>query len=88
MIGTRRFNVDRIPTRAWAFPIGFLAGIISLLLDVDHLLLLWWKNLPVTFVNLTTQAGRPLHIPALLVVSAFYIYCVSRIDRLLENLKE
>ena len=46
---------------------GFIGGLASVALDLDHILGLWLKGLPITWENLATQAGRPLHIPALVV---------------------
>ena len=46
---------------------GLGGGIASNALDLDHPLALILKGLPITWENLATRAGRPLHIPAALV---------------------
>jgi len=47
--------------------------------DLDHPLALLWKGIPLTWENLCTQAGRPLHVP-LLVCSGL---CVGVLGALL-----
>ena len=43
---------------------GLGGGILSCTLDaIDHPLALLLKGLPITWENLATRAGRPLHIP-------------------------
>ena len=46
---------------------GLGGGIASCLLDVDHVLALILKGLPITWHNLARCAGRPLHVPATVV---------------------
>ena len=50
---------------------GLVSGGASVVLDLDHLAALWWKGLPITWENLARHAGRPLHVPALVVSGAF-----------------
>ena len=50
-----------------AFLIFCICGISGVLLDLDHVLALWYRGLPITWENLVFNAGRPLHIPAMLV---------------------
>jgi hypothetical protein len=52
-----------------------VCGIASIFLDLDHVLGLVLKGLPITMPNLTTQAGRPLHLPAVLASGA--VFCIS-----------
>lgn len=49
------------------FLVFSLSGLASLLLDLDHVLVLMAKGLPITFYNLAREAGRPLHWPIFLV---------------------
>lgn len=56
------------PGRGKAFlRFGLVCGGCSVALDLDHVLALWWKGLPITWENLARHAGRPLHLPAAVV---------------------
>ena len=57
-----------------AFCAFCLLGLVGVVVDVDHVLVLFWKGLPITWENLLTNSGRPLHIP-LLVVSGVVCVC-------------
>lgn len=50
-------------------------GAFGVLYDLDHILVLWARGLPITLDNLMYKAGRPLHIPILLVCSAACFVC-------------
>lgn len=43
------------------------SSVFGWLVDLDHVLVLVQKGLPITTVNLLTQAGRPAHWPAFFV---------------------
>jgi len=61
--------------------IFLIAGISSVMLDLDHFIILDLKNLPFTLFNLNTMAGRPLHIPILIILFAVFLiefYKVSK----------
>jgi len=63
------------------FNIFIIAGISSVLLDLDHFIILDLKNLPFTLFNLNTMAGRPLHMPILISLFAIFLiefYKVSK----------
>ena len=57
----------RTKRRATPFCIFCLCGLGSVLLDLDHIAALVLAGLPITWENLARHAGRPLHLPALLV---------------------
>ena len=57
-------------------------GLISVLLDVDHVPVLLSKTLPITIQNLIYRAGRPLHYPFLILTGAFCIYSLAHLYRL------
>lgn len=63
---TRR--IDALCLIGCVFGLG--GGIAGVALDLDHFLVLWWMGLPITWENLARYAGRPLHIPALVVSGA------------------
>ena len=53
-------------------------GSVGVLIDIDHVLVLIYKGVEINMVNLTTQAGRPLHWLAVYVSGAiFLIYCAQ-----------
>lgn len=52
----------------YAFLVFCVSGLCSLALDVDHILVLLYKGLPITIENLCTRSGRPLHWPSVLVL--------------------
>lgn len=49
------------------FLLGGIFGVFSVSLDLDHVLVLLVKKVPITFFNLSTQAGRPFHIPIVIL---------------------
>ena len=57
-------------------------GIISLLLDIDHVPVLLSKALPITVQNLIYRAGRPLHYPVLILTGIILIYSLAHLYRL------
>lgn len=57
--------------RVTALLVFCICGCAGVLLDLDHILVLWIRGLPITLPNLADEAGRPLHIPAMLVMGAF-----------------
>jgi hypothetical protein len=62
-----------------------ICGIASVLLDLDHIVVLVQKGLPITIENLATRAGRPFHIPVLVVLGALCGYRGARLHRLLHG---
>lgn len=60
-----------------------VCGACSNGLDVDHPVGLVWKGLPLTWENLCTRAGRPLHIPTLVIVGCLCLVGHARFYRLL-----
>jgi len=58
--------------RRWGttFLVFGLCGLASVALDMDHVLYLLWRGIPITWENLARHASRPLHIPFLLVACA------------------
>lgn len=58
-----------------------VCGGASVLLDLDHVLSLWWDGTPVTLENLAKYAGRPLHLPAFVVSCIVCIVCGALYDR-------
>ena len=62
---------------------GLVGGVLGVALDLDHILVLWRKGLPITWRNLATQAGRPLHLPATVVSGLLcLIFGALRVGRL------
>ena len=59
-----------------------ISGIVSVAVDLDHIIVLLTKGLPITLVNLATQAGRPLHIPLVVVSGIVCVISLSRFIRL------
>ena len=66
------------------FIIG-ICGAVSVLLDVDHVLFCIVSGTPITWENLARNAGRPLHIPAVVIVGVLCLIGHARFDRLLER---
>jgi len=60
-------------------------GIIGILVDADHLIVLVVKDIPITLANLNTQAGRPLHLPFLFFVWGMCICYGTYYYRLLKR---
>ena len=54
------------------------SGLVSVLIDLDHFLVLENRNLPFTLENLNSVAGRPLHIPILIVFFVLFIVSVLK----------
>jgi len=71
--------------RIYTLFIGILGGITSLALDVDHLFVLWREGIPVTLNSLVTLAGRPWHIPVLVISCIFCIGTFAYNYRLLKG---
>lgn len=55
---------------AYAFLVASVCGLGGLALDLDHVLVLRTKGLPITLRNLCAAAGRPLHWPIVLVLGS------------------
>lgn len=62
-------------------------GAISVLLDLDHVWVLFWEKVPITIENLGTRAGRPFHWPSVMVSGglcliswAYHIRLLSKMD--------
>ena len=64
-----------------------IVGASGVGIDLDHLLVLFWRGIPVTLENLATKAGRPLHWPGVIVSGVVFIIAVSRHFRLLAKLE-
>ena len=63
--------------------VGLLGGFIAVAIDVDHLVVLWREGTPVSLANLVAQAGRPLHIPVLVISGILCVCAFARCYRLL-----
>ena len=59
--------LERFARRNQALLVLSVSGACSVGLDLDHVLVLLWKGIPLTWENLARHAGRPLHIPVLVV---------------------
>ncbi|MBS3149627.1 hypothetical protein J4455_02945 [Candidatus Woesearchaeota archaeon] len=51
------------------------SGLISIIVDLDHFIVLILKDLPINLFNLNFLAGRPLHVP--LLITLFIIFMSS-----------
>jgi hypothetical protein len=60
---------------------GAIGGLGSLAVDLDHILVLVAKGIPITWENLATQAGRPLHFPMFLVWLALFSVAATHFAR-------
>ena len=58
-----------------AFLVFGIFGAISVLLDLDHIPILFQKGLPITAENLINHSARDLHLPILILVGL--LCCVS-----------
>ena len=63
-------------------------GSLSVLLDVDHVIVLVQKSIPITLTNLDTLAGRPLHIPVIVLCWACVGYHYTRYYRHIKEIKK
>lgn len=50
-----------------------VCGACGVLIDLDHVLVLVVRGLPITWENLLTRAGRPLHLVAVLVSGGAFV---------------
>jgi hypothetical protein len=57
-------------------------GALGVLVDVDHAYVLLQKALPITASNLIYNAGRPWHLPLLLVLGALCCLAGAHVYRL------
>ena len=65
---TYRSDVDRLPgIRDYIFLFG-LYWILNGVLDLDHVVVLIRKDLPITAGNLLTEAGRPSHYLGVIII--------------------
>ena len=64
-----------------------ICGAVSVGLDLDHVPVLLAKGLPITLDNLATQAGRPLHLPAVVVSGVVFLIAIARHFRLLSRME-
>ncbi len=60
-------------------------GAASVLIDLDHIPLLLEKELPITAQNLITQAGRPLHLPLVILLGVICLYLAACVYRLRDS---
>ena len=56
--------------RGKALLVFLVCGIVGVGIDLDHVLVLLVRGIPITWENLARHAGRPLHIPVLVVACA------------------
>jgi hypothetical protein len=70
--------------RNWSqfFVVGCVCGGFGILPDLDHIIPLLAQGDPVTLVNLSTKAGRPLHIPIFIISFLVCVYFGSYVFRL------
>lgn len=54
------------------------SGLISIIVDLDHFIVLILKNLPFNLFNLNYFAGRPFHIPLLVVLFIIFIHSLIK----------
>jgi len=67
-------DMERRARRIEALYIVGVGGLISVGLDaVDHPLALIFKGIPITWENLARKAGRPLHLPMVLISGTIFI---------------
>lgn len=68
-------RMDARPNRSqWrtALLVGFLGGVLGVLVDLDHLPALWGK-----------EGARSFHTPLLIAASLIALYCFARLGGLL-----
>ena len=65
----------------------FISGMAGVGIDLDHMLVLFWRGETFTLENLATKAGRPLHWPGVIVGGIVFVIVVSRHFRLLAKLE-
>ena len=66
----------------YAFFVVGVGGTLSVLLDLDHVVALLFKGIPITWQNLATRAGRPFHVPVLILSGLVLLYSYARFHRL------
>ena len=54
------------------------SGLISIIVDLDHFIVLTLKDLPFNLVNLNFFAGRPFHMPLLVVLFIIFIHSLTK----------
>ena len=64
-----------------------ISGVAGVGIDLDHMLVLFWRGEAFTLENLATKAGRPLHWPGVIVGGVVFVIVVSRHFRLLAKLE-
>ena len=64
-----------------------ISGAAGVGIDLDHMLVLFWRGLPFTLENLATKAGRPLHWPGVIVGGVVFVVAIARHFRLLSRME-
>ena len=64
-----------------------ISGLVGVGIDLDHMLVLFWRGLPFTLENLATKAGRPLHWPGVIVGGVVFLIAIARHFRLLSRME-
>ncbi|MBS3146263.1 hypothetical protein J4471_01050 [Candidatus Woesearchaeota archaeon] len=54
-----------------------ISGLSSVAIDLDHFIVLEQKGLPITLFNLNMFAGRPFHIPILIIIAIYLLYSLK-----------
>ena len=54
------------------------SGLISIIVDLDHFIVLILKDLPINLFNLNFLAGRLLHIPLLITLFIIFISSIKK----------
>lgn len=85
MIKYGKSNNSRISGFVFSLYLFGAFGAASVLIDLDHIPLLVEKGLPITAQNLITQAGRPLHLPLVILLGAVCIYLAACVYRLRDS---
>lgn len=52
----------------FAWLVGVLGFILACIVDLDHLVVLIQKGIPISWKALATEAGRPAHVPLFFIV--------------------
>lgn len=56
------------------YKVFLYSGLISILLDLDHIIMLLREGLPITFYNLEENGTRLLHLPAFYILAGYAMY--------------
>ena len=75
---------DRFAIPLLGFVVSWLAGVG---IDLDHVLVLFWRGEAFTLENLATKAGRPLHWPGVIVGGVVFVIAIACHFRLLSRME-